>query len=225
MRETSRDVGPGTRIVVVPLGSVEQHGPHLPLDTDARIAEALCRAALEQIGEDAFLLAPLMAYSASDEHAGFPGTLSLGTFVTVEALRALRRSAWWAAGMVVVNGHGGNADALTSLHGTDGWKTWSPKLPPGGDMHAGRTETSLALHLFPDDVQMDRAISGAVLGDVEAAMAAMREGGVAAVSSSGIIGDPLGASPEEGARIFAVMRDELANFLRSCRQSWIDATR
>lgn len=225
MRETSHDVEPGTRIVVVPLGSVEQHGPHLPLDTDARIADALCRAALERIGGDTFLLAPLMAYSASDEHAVFPGTLSLGSSVTAEVLRALKRSAWWAAGMVVVNGHGGNADALGALRETDDWMTWSPTLPPGGDMHAGRTETSLALHLFPDDVRMSKAVPGAVVGDIRAAMAAMREGGVAAIAPNGVIGDPLGASTEEGARLFASLRDDLIEVLQECRRTWIDAAR
>ena len=226
MRETSRDIAPGSRILVVPLGSVEQHGPHLPLDTDTRIAVALAVAGTERAGDDVFLLAPAVAYSASDEHASFPGTLSVGTEVTVDLLRALSRSAWWAAGMVIVNGHGGNMDAL-GLVGDAGMprRSWSPMLPPGGDMHAGRTETSLGLHLFPADVRLDAAEVGALPKDPADALAAMRAGGVAAVSANGVLGDPTGASAEEGARIFAEMVVDLVAVLDECRRTWIGTPR
>lgn len=226
MRETSRDITPGSRVVVVPLGSVEQHGPHLPLDTDTRIAVALAEAAVERADDDVFLIAPPMAYSASDEHASFPGTLSIGTEATAGLLRALSRSAWWAAGTVIVNGHGGNLDALGLVGIADGrWRTWSPALPPGGDMHAGRTETSLGLHLFPADVRIDAAEVGATPVDPTDAVAAMRVGGVAAVSANGVLGDPTRASAEEGARIFATMVDDLFAVLEACRRSWTGSVR
>ena len=73
--------------MIVPVGSLEQHGPHLPLDTDARIAAAVARRAAG--GDPALLLAPPLAYGASGEHQGFPGTLSIGH----EALRAVLRRA------------------------------------------------------------------------------------------------------------------------------------
>jgi creatinine amidohydrolase len=222
VRETSRDIAPGRRIVVVPLGSVEQHGPHLPLDTDTRIAVALATAGTERAGTDVFLLAPALAYSASDEHASFPGTLSIGTEVTAGMLRALSRSAWWAAGMVIVNGHGGNIDAL-GLVGDTGAprRSWSPRLPPGGDLHAGRTETSLGLHLFPSDVRLEAAEVGALAADPMDAVARMRADGVAAVSANGVLGDPTGASAQEGARMFAGMVDDLVAVLEECRRTWI----
>ena len=73
--------------LLVPLGAVEQHGPHLPLDTDIRIADAVARRAQPQLAgnpsDQTFLVAPGLPYGASGEHEGFPGTISLGH----EALR------------------------------------------------------------------------------------------------------------------------------------------
>ncbi len=99
--------------LLVPLGSTEQHGPHLPLDTDTRIATAVARGAGARLAND-WLVAPAIAYGASGEHQDFAGTISIGT----EALTLLlveygRSAACWANRLVFVNGHGGNADALT----------------------------------------------------------------------------------------------------------------
>jgi creatinine amidohydrolase len=68
---------PEAPVVVVPLGSVEQHGHHLPLGTDTAVAGAAARAAVVRL--DGVLLAPALAYGASGEHEGFPGTISIGT--------------------------------------------------------------------------------------------------------------------------------------------------
>ena len=99
------------RTVVVPVGSLEQHGPHLPLDTDVRIAVAVA----DRVGRHRPdpLVAPPLAYGASGEHEGFPGTLSIGH----EALRAAAGRAGavqrrWAARLLFVNGHGGNLPTL-----------------------------------------------------------------------------------------------------------------
>ena len=99
------------------MGSTEQHGPHLPLDTDTRIATAVARAAIERLcrpagDEDRYLLAPPIAYGASGEHEGFAGTVSIGTAVLTAVLVEYGRSACsWAARLVFVNGHGGNVEA------------------------------------------------------------------------------------------------------------------
>ena len=100
----------GPSVLAVPLGSVEQHGPHLPLDTDTRIAVALV-AALAAARPDV-VAAPPLAYGASGEHAGFPGTLSIGTEALTTVLVELGRSADAFAGVVFVNGHGGNLEAV-----------------------------------------------------------------------------------------------------------------
>lgn len=199
---------PAGALLAIPLGSCEQHGPHLPLSTDALIAHALAER-LAAARPDV-IVAPALAYGASGEHAGFAGTLSIGTEVLAQVLIELGRSAVGSAvaGVVFVNGHGGNADAL-ALAGErlerEGLAVviWSPTVP-GGDAHAGRTETSLVLALAPHLVAMERAEAGdrrplAVLWD------ALRRGGVAAVAPNGVLGDPAGASPAEGHRLLAAL--------------------
>ncbi len=200
---------PGRPLLVVPLGSVEQHGHHLPLDTDTRVAGAVARAA----GLDA-VLAPPLPYGASGEHEGFPGTVSLGTETLAAVLVEYGRSACrWAGRLLVVNGHGGNLDALRRAvpllraEGRDA--AWFPCGVPGGDAHAGRTETSLLLHLTPEAVRTDRSVPGvtAPIGDL---LPRLRAEGVRAVSPTGVLGDPAGASAAEGARLLAGLAGGLA---------------
>ena len=146
------------RTLLVPVGSLEQHGPHLPLDTDTRIAAAVARRAAA--GDPALLLAPPLAYGASGEHEGFPGTLSIGH----DALRAVlvelgRSAARWANRLVFVNGHGGNLPtvpaAVTQLRAEGRDVAWVGCAVPEGDAHAGRTETSILLALDPAAVRVD----------------------------------------------------------------------
>ncbi|WP_186241679.1 mycofactocin biosynthesis peptidyl-dipeptidase MftE [Mycobacterium simulans] len=197
--------------IVIPLGSTEQHGPHLPLDTDTRIATAVARAVTERLD---WLLAPAIAYGASGEHQSFAGTISIGT----EALTMLlveygRSAACWAERLVFVNGHGGNFGALNravSLLRSEGRDAgWCPCTSAGADAHAGHTETSLLLHLSPADVLTDRwrAGNGASLSEL---LPSMRRGGVAAVSPTGVLGDPTTATADDGKRIFAEMVDDCA---------------
>ena len=104
------------RLLVVPVGSLEQHGPHLPLDTDTRIAEAVARRACA--GRAGVALAPAFCVGASGEHADFPGTLSIGTEALTACLIELGRHAslHWPA-LLLVNGHGGNATAVEAAVG------------------------------------------------------------------------------------------------------------
>src|SRR3954453_24228128 len=98
-------------LLVVPLGSVEQHGHHLPLGTDTAVACAVAEAASGEL--DDALLAPALAYGASGEHEGFPGTISIGTDALTGLLVEYGRSACrWAGRVRRVNGHGGTLDAL-----------------------------------------------------------------------------------------------------------------
>ena len=99
-------------LLAVPLGSLEQHGPHLPLDTDTRIADAVARGLAARRGD--VVVAPALPYGASGEHAGFPGTLSLGLDALGSAVVELVRSADAFRGVVLVNGHGGNLAALAT---------------------------------------------------------------------------------------------------------------
>lgn len=192
-------------LVLVPIGSCEQHGPHLPLNTDTIIAEAVSHRLGEELGA---WVAPALVYGASGEHQAFPGTVSLGTpaleVVLVELVRSL---ATWADAVVLVNGHGGNRMALErsvgrlvrESHAAD-WVACEAR----GDAHAGRTETSILLHLRPSAVRLDLLEPGnrASLGSL---LPALMDDGVHAVSPNGVLGDPTGATPAEGARVLEEM--------------------
>lgn len=191
------------RVLVVPVGSLEQHGPHLPLDTDTRIAQSLADALAAHRSDT--LVAPAIAFGSSGEHEGFAGTLSIGTEVLCSVLVELVRSNRDMDHIVFVNGHGGNLDAVrgaTAVLVEQGQSViaHSPSVP-GGDAHAGRTETSLLLHLDPSVVRMSLAEAGAS-EPLSELLGAMRDGGVRAVSSNGVLGDPTTASAAEGAELF-----------------------
>jgi mycofactocin precursor peptide peptidase len=203
----------GRPTLLVPVGSTEQHGSHLPLDTDTRVAAAVAARAAERTD---LLVAPPVAYGASGEHEGFPGTVSIGHEALQLLLVELGRSASrWAARLVFVNGHGGNVPSLVDAVGLlrhEGRDAgWFP-CDPGGDAHAGRTETSLVLTLDPVLVRIADAAAGntAPLG---ALLPTMRVGGVAAVSPNGVLGDPAGASAAEGGRLLTAMADALTGAL------------
>ena len=203
---------PAGATVLVPVGSTEQHGPHLPLDTDTEIAVAVAETAAKMLRRRrlSVVVAPAVAYGSSGEHQDFAGTVSIGT----PALRALlvemvRSMSTWAGRVVLVNGHGGNLSAvrqaveLLVAEGHD--VTWipcatEPALNAGADLHAGRTETSLMLHLKPWEVRLDRAEVGNT-GSIEDLLPLMVEGGVKAVSANGVLGDPRGASTDEGREV------------------------
>ncbi len=205
----------GAPVVLVPVGSLEQHGPHLPLDTDTAIATAVATAAGEQLGA---WVAPAIAYGSSGEHQSFAGTSSIGTDVlrltVVELVRSVRT---WADRVVLVNGHGGNLtalrDAVDQLTAEGHDVAWVACATEGVDLHAGRTETSLMLHLRPWAVRRDLAVAGDTRPLAEI-LPAMRAGGVAAVSANGVLGDPAGASAEEGARLLASMVADVVGALR-----------
>jgi mycofactocin precursor peptide peptidase len=212
---TSSQLSRTSPSIIIPLGSTEQHGPHLPLDTDTRIATAVARgveASLRAAAVDSeWLVAPAIAYGSSGEHQSFAGTISIGT----EALATLlveygRSAASWAERLVFINGHGGNVGALNNAvaglraEGRD--VGWCPCAAAGSDAHAGHTETSVLLHISPAEVLTDRwlAGNGAPLPEL---LPSMRRGGVAAVSPVGVLGDPTTATASEGRRIFAEMVD------------------
>lgn len=197
--------------VLVPVGSLEQHGPHLPLDTDARIAAAVAHRVAEQ--DPSLLVAPPVSYGASGEHEGFPGTLSIGHAALGVVLVELGRSAKrWAQRLVFVNGHGGNlptvSEAVLQLRDEGRDVAWFGCAAPGGDAHAGRTETSILLALAPALVRTE-AVEAGNTAPLAELLPTLRRGGVAAASPNGVLGDPHGATPEEGERLLAAMETAL----------------
>jgi creatinine amidohydrolase len=213
-------------IVLLALGSWEQHGAHLPFDTDTVIIESVVDAAIRSVDPEntQFSVVPTIGVTASDEHNGFAGTLSIGTNALSDAVVSIARSASWARGICIVNGHGGNADALKLIHSALDYENirhsiWSLPYYEGADMHAGHTETSLMLHLAPDTVRMDLAEVGAV-GDSEILIERMRAGGIKEVSSNGVVGDPTNATAAHGATMLSFYADHLTKLLLQIQTSW-----
>jgi mycofactocin precursor peptide peptidase len=212
------EAGP-RRLLVVPLGSLEQHGPHLPMDTDTRIASAV--AARACAGRPGVGLAPPVAIGASGEHADFPGTLSIGTVALSTVLVELGRHAslHWPA-MLLVNGHGGNVPAIAGAVErlrSEGRQchVWHAGLPDGGgDAHAGRTETSIMLALAPSDVRADRAEAGATRPLAEL-LPELRAHGVRKIAANGVLGDPSGAAAAEGERLLGLLVASLTQTLNN----------
>lgn len=195
----------GPDLVLVPLGATEQHGPHLPLGTDTMLAEAVSRQVASRLGgAPGVLVAPALPYGSSGEHQSFAGTVSIGTPALVTVIVELGRSmTTWARRIVLVNGHGGNLDALRQAvpllreEGRD--VAWVP-CPVGRDAHAGLGETAALLHLAPALVD-EAAIEPGATGALADLLPAMQAGGVAAVAPNGILGDPTSAGAAEGERV------------------------
>ena len=215
------EAGP-RRLLVVPIGSLEQHGAHLPLDTDTRVATAV--AARACAGRSGVGLAPPIAIGASGEHAAFPGTLSIGRVALSTLLVELGRHAslHWPA-TLLVNGHGGNVTAIRDATGQlrrEGRRShaWHAGLRPGllpaagaitPDAHAGRMETSMMLALAPEDVRLDAAAAGDTRPLTEI-MPDLSAHGVRHVSPNGVLGDPAGASAAEGEQLLALLVADLS---------------
>jgi creatinine amidohydrolase len=221
----------GRDTVVVAFGATEQHGPHMPLATDALLGDHLARMVAESL--DAFV-APTVRVGCSEHHLEFAGTLSISesTFhgIVADILRSLARGGFARA--VLLPTHGGNfgplAAALELLGPIPGLEVRALTdlstlftiarlgaeehgVPLGeGGLHAGEWETSMMLAIHPELVHPERGEPG-YTGDPQAAVGAMFGGGVHTVASNGVIGDPGRASAEHGARYWdEVLRVTLA---------------
>ena len=222
-------VGPSS-ILMLPIGSVEQHGPHLPLTTDHLIASEAAQALAARCGEELDLwLLPTVAVSKANEHAWAPGTLWLqpNTLLSVVSDIATSAAATGARRLVFLNSHGGNTALLVvacrEVRLSQGMQTFllHPFLPPdhggrssaapagelGMGIHGGHDETSIMLHLRPDLVNMDLATRR--VPDRLADNRYVRFGGSVPFGwtsddfgPDGHIGDPTGATAEQGRELF-----------------------
>lgn len=208
------DLPAGCR-VLVPLGSTEQHGPHLGVGTDTAIAVAVTERVARSVGAASggtTYVAPPIAFGASGEHKGFAGLMSIGNealeLMLVELIRSMRD---WVGEVTFVNAHGGNLAALTAAvtrmraEGHD--VSWLPCATEEVDLHAGHVETSLMLHLDPASVDMAAAEVGDTrpLADV---LPTLMGQGVIGVSANGVLGDPTAASAAEGERLLAAIVEQ-----------------
>jgi creatinine amidohydrolase len=232
--EVKAEQARGRDTVVIAFGATEQHGPHLPLATDALLGDHLARKVAERM--DAFL-APTVRIGCSEHHLEFPGTLSIGaeTFhgVVADLVRSLARGGF--ARVVLLPTHGGNfgplAAALEQLGPVEGIEIraltdlsalfklaqlgaeeFGVSLGQGG-VHAGEWETSMLMAIHPDLVRLERGEAG-YTGDPQAAIGAIFGAGVHTVAANGVIGDPADASAEHGSRyweeVLAIVLDAVA---------------
>lgn len=213
-------------LLAIPVGSTEQHGPHLPFSTDTEIAAALAAAAARTV--ERMVVAPALPYGSSGEHADFPGTLSIGREATELALVELCRSAAQTfTQIILVSAHGGNAGPVRSAverlcyEGRD-VRAWSPRWE--GDAHAGRIETSLMLALAPERVRVERARPGNT-DPIERLFDELLAGGVRPLAESGVLGDPTGASAREGRKLLARAVTDLVETISAWEKTRIEARR
>lgn len=202
-------------ILAVAVGATEQHGPHLPLSTDTDIAAALCLRLAARRSD--VLVAPAVPYGASGEHAGFPGTLSIGQAALELLIVELCRSATDTFDRILlVNWHGGNleplrrAEALLRAESRD-VRVYLPRYQ--GDLHAGRSETAVQLALTPDRVSLDHAAAGD-RRPLPELLPLLRDSGVRAISPNGVLGDPAGANAAEGAALLDQLTTDLLDRTR-----------
>jgi creatinine amidohydrolase len=197
-------------VLAVPLGSTEQHGAHLPLSTDTDIAVALCER-LAAARSDV-VVAPAVPYGSSGEHAGFAGTLSIGQPATQLLVLELGRSAAESFEHVLfVSAHGGNAGpvgrAVRQLRAESrDVRLFMPQWD--GDPHAGRPETAMVLAVAPERVHMNLAVAGDTR-PLRETMLLLQTSGVRAVSANGVLGDPSGATADEGEALLERLTAEM----------------
>ncbi len=208
-------------VAILPVGSLEQHGPHLPVGTDGIIAKAISERLADRF-KHSFLM-PLLPFSSSYEHSRF-GAVSLRvttiySLITdiLESLSTLRISK-----LVIVTGHMGNhllrnvAQELNqntprvllvpSRHHLDSaFQKANLSSTPSLDMHAGEEETSIIMHLYPEAVRIDKIV------DIDCPHRPLLEVlGMNAYTKTGAIGFPSKATAEKGEKLLSFLTDEIA---------------
>ncbi len=206
-------------LAVLPVGSTEQHGPHAPLGTDFLTAEAVAERGADRYEVDtdeSVVVAPSIPVGVAEEHRQFTGTLwvSEDTFRNYvrETVESLQSHGWRR--VVVVNGHGGNVDALRELcarvtRHTDGYAvpfTWFDAVDPDEVTmgHGGPLETSALAYLHPELVREDRldeAAKGGADGWGEWEQGVNLAYDSAAFSENGTVGDPREGDADLGERL------------------------
>lgn len=222
--------------VVITIGSTEQHGLHLPLGTDALLADAAGEGLAKGLGKA--LLAPPIRVGCSDHHMAFSGTISIRVETLAHILSdyvgSLARHGF--KNIVIIPTHGGNFRPLASIVGA--LRAANPQVnivaytdlgsfmkvmyrasgefevsPEASGGHAGESETSMILALRPELVQMDRAVPGYV-GTTESTPSAVFAQGIDALNADGIIGDPCSATAEKGRVYLQRLVDHLEDIIR-----------
>jgi len=213
-----RETPPG--VALLPVGSTEQHGSHAPLSTDTLVAERVAEEAGNRRQDTAVL--PAVPVGVSEEHRGFDGTL----YVSPSTFRSYVAEVLGSAPadrVVVVNGHGGNVDALHELCArltrdeeapfATYWTWWRAVDLGEAEMgHAGRVETSVLLHLAPELVDRESAVEGAESWGRYAETAPLAYDSDE-FTENGVVGDPTEATADEGERLYNDAVDSLVRLV------------
>ena len=233
--EVADAISNGVDIVIVPVGSTEQHGAHLPLSTDSLHTVAVVEEVARRLPA---LVAPLIPVGRADHHMAFAGTIT----VTHDTLHAILRD--WSDSffrhgfrhVLVYSGHGGNAaplariiddlvaeDSRRSIIGCTDWALYDDTLfaeaaALGVDKfdagwHAGELETSMILALDDELVLMERAAPG-FIGDLGPLRDKLATDGVQAIAPSGVLGDPTRATRQHGQTYLEALTESITNFFR-----------
>jgi len=232
----ARDALEHARLALVPVGSCEQHGPHLTLDTDIAIASAFARRLADDLGETA-LLCPALGYGLSEHHLGFAGTLTLRPDTFVGFVRDVAESLahWGVQRVLVVNGHGGNVDAIRLAaravrreHGAIVASVMWSQLAADETArlarserygHACEIETSVAMVLAPGSLHADRISEPRPVGAADPLTdpphaVVDRPSSFREWTENGALGDPRLASEEIGTSIVELAYGRALEFAR-----------
>ena len=234
LRQELLDAAGRRAVVIVPIGSVEQHGPHLPLDVDISVPWHLALRAAARCGDLPVLVAPPLTFGVAHYKMGEPGTISLRLETFLALLCDVARSIWQNGfrRIVLLNGHGGNIHpvgaAAVKLSAEDIWvipltywqmipdelARWS-EADAGSIGHAGEWETSLQMALRPELVDSTRAVSDMWETRFRPEVAVFaRYPERRRVTASGVIGDATVASAAKGERLLTVLDERLEALCR-----------
>lgn len=231
-------------VAILPVGATEQHGPHLPLDTDAFDADYLARAVAGRCSHPKPIVLPLVPYGVSYHHEGFSGTISIANQTLSRLVYDIGMSAArnGVTKLVIINGHGGNDPALNyaaqeinrDAHifvAVDSGETSDVDIygmiDTPNDVHAGEIETSTSLAVRPDVVRLNRLeklvpqFSSRYL-DFTSKRGISWHAFTKKISDSGVMGDPTRASAEKGEKMWEVMIEHLVAFVEDLKQLTLD---
>ncbi len=214
--------------VILPIGSTEQHGPHLPLGTDTYIARRISEALATELRVD---LAPTLSYGVSAEHVGFPGTIGIQPETMLKNVEGISESLFrHYQKVIIINTHGGNTSTLQKLkngkiiivdlfHTLKGILENLRETDVGGVCHACEAETSLMLYLTPDLVRKEKITEDIVkyVPQLDPQSKSPLPNGWKTInySQSGVIGDPTKATPEKGKKIFDALIKKMSETLKT----------
>ncbi len=233
-----------TDLALLPVGAIEQHGPHLPLDVDAWDAEHTALEVAAACKPPRPIVLPLIPYGVSYHHEDFSGTLSvspetLSRMVYEVGMSAARHG---VTKLVIINGHGGNVPTLQfaaqSINrdariftcvetGETSARDVAAITETPNDVHAGEAETSTTLATRPELVRTDKArkhvprFSSQYL-NFSSSRSVEWYARTAKISDSGVLGDPSRATREKGEKIWKVTIDHLVAFVEALKGMSLD---